>query len=404
MTEPSSNGARRAQVLVVGAGPVGLMAALCLAQQGVSVEVVDLRHAEEARSYPVVLHARTLRLLSTWGIASPLEWQGREVTRLAIYLDGERHALLELPPGGTASAGALTLPQDVLRQSLIGALSRRGFEVHWQTRLVALDQSSSAVRALLMRRELAEPPPPTQPPEAFDSAAVAITADYVIGADGLDSAVRRLLGLELVRHGPLESYAFFDAADSRAGHEAVLALTGELMSSIYPIHGGRARYSFQIADALHRSPDPARLKNLVEERFPWRTSELHGFEWGGVAEFRKSLSERLGAGRVWLAGDAAHATGPLGVQSLNLGLYEASDLSDCIADGLRSGSSERLEEHYAVQRRLEWERLLGIDQGPVPSSRTPSWVKTNLSRLVPALPASGDDLDDLLDQLRLSLA
>jgi 2-polyprenyl-6-methoxyphenol hydroxylase-like FAD-dependent oxidoreductase len=109
----------RSPVLIVGAGPVGLVAAIHLREQGFPVRVIDEQTADSKRTYPVVLHPRTLRILSSLGVSAPLEWRGHAITRLAIYCESERRAVLELPAAGEMSAGAMTLPQDVLRRALM---------------------------------------------------------------------------------------------------------------------------------------------------------------------------------------------------------------------------------------------------------------------------------------------
>ncbi len=83
----------RTPVLVVGAGPVGLIAAIHLREQGLAVRVIDELTAETKRTYPVVLHPRTLHILAALGVTAPLEWRGRFVKHLAIHADGARQVL-----------------------------------------------------------------------------------------------------------------------------------------------------------------------------------------------------------------------------------------------------------------------------------------------------------------------
>ena len=94
----------RTQAIVVGAGPVGLVAALRLRQRGVEVRLIDQQSEHRAHTFPVVLHPRTLRLLDELGVSAALFWRGRPISRLAIYSDFERRAVLDFP----ALTGALT--------------------------------------------------------------------------------------------------------------------------------------------------------------------------------------------------------------------------------------------------------------------------------------------------------
>ena len=127
MASNTSPDSARTQVLVVGAGPVGLMAALTLRQQGVAVRIVDQQSEQRAHTFPVVLHPHSLRLLEGIGVYAALFWRGRPVTRLAVYTEYERRAVLDLPGVAGVAGGALTLPQDVLRQALTNQLAQAAF-------------------------------------------------------------------------------------------------------------------------------------------------------------------------------------------------------------------------------------------------------------------------------------
>lgn len=394
MAKPISFAQDRTQVLVVGAGPVGLLAALRLRQRGVEVRVVEQQTVEHARTFPVVLHPRSLELLNELGLASALYWRGRPITRLAVYADCERRAVLDLPAVSGIPAGALTLPQDVLRQALVNELAQRGVEIEWNTRLAVLQQDQGAVWGRLLRADSSGTRRATPDVSAFE-------ASFVIGADGYESTVREALGIELVQHGHLESYAFFDTEVQRAGSEAQLAISDDFASSVYPLQGGLARFSFQITRGLHHTPDVASLCELIHSRLPWYAEEPDACEWSGVAEFRHALVTRFGRGRVWLAGEAAHLTSPLGVQSLNIGLDEANELALLMSEQLARSIPDSFGADYEHRRQRQWHELLGMADAAAPVDRSPTWARHHRTRLLSCLPASGRELDDLLDQLRL---
>jgi 2-polyprenyl-6-methoxyphenol hydroxylase-like FAD-dependent oxidoreductase len=137
---------------------------------------------------------------------------------------------------------------------------------------------------------------------------------------------------------------------------------------------------------------------------PWYASDARNFEWSGSAEFHPVLAERFGEGRVWLAGDAAHATGPLGGQSLNVGIHEAHDLARLMAEPAAHAGASPLGVGYTQQRLLEWQVLFGLGPSAPIAPRAADWIKRNLPMLLQSLPAAGDDLDDLLDQLHVRAA
>ncbi len=383
---------------------MGLVAAIRLREQGVHVRVIDELTAETKRTYPVLMHAPTVRILSSLGVTAPLEWRGRPVARLALYADGQRRSVLDVPTSGELSPGAMTLPQDVLRQALTNRLRELGSDVEWKTRLVALDQDTARARVGIVRREQVEGVSPSLKPEWLDVASETVDADFVIGADGCGSAVRKKLGIEWVSMGRRQTYAFYDAPDYRAGDEAHLVFAGGTANSVYPLQGNYSRFSFQVGVAMAQAPGAPQLRQLLESRMPWYAAQADHFEWSGSAEFHPALADRFGEGRVWLAGDAAHSTGPLGAQSVNIGIHEADELARRIVERAHNITDAPLGPTYAERRRSEWQRLFGLESSKPWSPRTPDWVKRNLPMLLPSLPAAGDDLQELLRRLHVGLA
>jgi 2-polyprenyl-6-methoxyphenol hydroxylase-like FAD-dependent oxidoreductase len=392
---------RRVSVLIVGAGPAGLVAAITLSELGVPVRIIDEQASEDKRTYPVVIHARTLRILESLGIVAPLEWRGHAITHLAVSTERQRRAVLELPAAGRTSPGAMTLPQDVLRQALMLRLSQLSVGVEWKTRLVALEQDTVHVRSVVVRREHV---PRDNRSEYLDVESATVESDFVIGADGIRSVVREKLGLGWSLRGPRQIFAFYDAPDDRAGPEAQLVIHESLGSTIYPLQAGTSRFTFEISVAPSAAPGATQLRQLLASRIPWHLADAHHFEWSGSAEFQPALAERFGERRIWLAGDAAHSNSPLGGQSLNVGIHEAHDLARHLEEKIGRGTLTPLSPDYAQKRLLEWEVLFGLGAHAPLGPRAPDWVSRNLRVLLPSLPASGDDLDDLLDQLHVRSA
>jgi 2-polyprenyl-6-methoxyphenol hydroxylase-like FAD-dependent oxidoreductase len=385
---------QRTQFLVVGAGLVGLSAALSLVGQGFDVRVID-RDTSHARSwFPVLLHAESLRILEGLGCCAAGDWRGRLVSELEIQTDTEC-ASLNLAGSASAWGGVLVLPQTRLRHSLTQLLARRGVQIEWDTELSSLQQGEHTVQARVIRSSHAHKVlfPLRPAPREVTS----LVADYVIGADGYESTVRSLLGLKLQQHGPLETFAFFEAAGQRSLRRATLALRDGTVNSAYPIPGGRSRFCFQIAGSLHEAPDLQQLQRQVAARLPGYRDVIGECERSSVVEFRRALAERFGNGRVWLAGEAAHATGPIGAQSVNVGIREASDLALALGEALRSATRFSFGEEYDATRTREWRTLLGL-QPYASSAVLPSPVQQQLQHLVACLPAAGDDLSELLER------
>jgi 2-polyprenyl-6-methoxyphenol hydroxylase-like FAD-dependent oxidoreductase len=123
-----------------------------------------------------------------------------------------------------------------------------------------------------------------------------------------------------------------------------------------------------------------------------------------VTQFERRLARRFGKGRVWLAGDAAHVTSPLGGHSMNVGLIEAHDLVNRIVEASRRGSGTGSLERYEIERQREWHKLLGVNVSFELLPHAPPWLVAHARRIVPALPASGKGLSDILQKLGLELS
>jgi 2-polyprenyl-6-methoxyphenol hydroxylase-like FAD-dependent oxidoreductase len=226
----------------------------------------------------------------------------------------------------------------------------------------------------------------------------------VIGADGAKSSVRGKLKIAWIPHGAPQSYLFFEAADERAGVEAQLVIHEGLANCVYPYQSGVSRFTFQISSALRQSPEPLQLQQLLDSRMPWYPAELTHFECSGYAELDPGVAATFAEGRVFLVGEAAHSTAPLGGHSLNVGMFEASELALRIVQELTRPRPIPLSVRYGEQRRLEWNRLFGLYPSMPAIGRAEDWVKRNIATVLPNLPASGDELDDLLDQLHVAAA
>jgi 2-polyprenyl-6-methoxyphenol hydroxylase-like FAD-dependent oxidoreductase len=321
------------------------------------------------------------------------------VDRLAFYVDGQLAASAALP------GPLLAVPQAILEDALLSELRASGVELRTPHQAATLEQSAEHVDVRIMRRELVTLGSPAHYSEWEPVESTLLRADFVIGSDGYESRVRAAAGLEIVDVDHTETFAMFEAGGvSGLGSEATLSFGEELAGLVYPLRNERARIGFQIADGLDAAPDLERLRRLLSTRAPWFGGAVERVEWGTVMHFERRVARRFGRGRVWLAGDAAHVTSPLGAQSMNVGLYEAFQLVEHIADCIKSGAAPACLEHYAAEREREWHKLLGVNVRFDVLPHAPPWVSTHARRLVPALPASGADLAAILEQLGLRLS
>ena len=249
-----------------------------------------------------------------------------------------------------------------------------------------------------------------------------IDASFVVGADGHRSAVRRALGMDLAAAGNPRFYALFEFQCPTEVSEAAMVLDEGRRSVLWPLPGGRVRWSFEIQDA--DIPAESRLKSrlplhvgsqiypylaredlhqLLAERAPWFEAEVGQITWSLGVRFDQRLARGFGAGRVWLAGDAAHLADPLGVQSLNQGLAEGADLARRIGGVLQDHVPLETLGEYQEHRMRLWRQLFGQEDMPATDGGTSPWVASHAVELPSAIAASGEELTALLEQLHLHL-
>lgn len=402
------------EVLVVGAGPVGLFAALRLAERGIRVRILDEERRPAARSYALALHPSSLGLLEKAGLAGAVLDQGHRLRSLTFYEGRERRARLDFGALPGRFPFVTVLPQQSLEGILESRLEELGVRVLWNHRVTGLKLRIGGGAVVQVERL------------SRDGRAVeetfAFRPGFVIGADGHRSAVRHALAVEFPEVGPAELYAVFEISSSEDPGDEVRVVLDGVSSVLWPIGHGRFRWSFQISDwegfveprfksrrfaEIGEEPFPylirERLTELIVERAPWFSGAEGEVVWSTAVRFERRLAGRFGRESAWLAGDSVHLAGPIGNHSLNVGLREAGDLALRLERILREGASAGLLEEYGHEAHAEWRWLLGLRGAPMPGVETPPWVRRNAGRLLSTVPASGEDLTLLFEQLGLSL-
>jgi 2-polyprenyl-6-methoxyphenol hydroxylase-like FAD-dependent oxidoreductase len=407
------------EILVVGAGPVGLVAALFLQQHGVRVEVVDMHQRTTQHSYALAIHPRTLRILDEAGLSEGLISAGRKLTKVAYYEGGERRAEIDYSALASKHPYLLVLRQSLLERAAEEALRQKKVKVLWGHRLESLAADGATLRAKIAKLDQVASGYPIARSEWIVAQTETIRPDYVIGADGYDSAVRRMSGIEMEEHGVGQIFSVYEIeAAGELPAEVRVILDPDLASVYWPLEEGRCRWGFQVRDASDHEASMERLEQLIAERAPWSTVRPTQIYWSTLGLFQRRLTRSFGKGGVWLAGDAAHQAAPVGVHSMNSGLVEARELAARMMRILRAGGAASLLEEFATETHEAWQRLLDASIPP-PTARgagTPagrelralpgadSWVRQTGARILACMPASGEDVEPLLRQIGLTAA
>lgn len=319
-------------VLIVGAGPTGLALAVALAQRGIRALVID-RQAEGANtSRAAVVHARTLEVLEPLGVTPTLTALGLKAKRFTLR-DGDRVLMpIAFDTLPTRYPYTLMVSQAVTERVLLDRLHALGGDVRRPRALVRLAQDDTGVTATL-----------------DDGSRV--RARYVVGADGMHSTVRELAGIAFDGGAYGESFVL---ADARLGggvpHEEVLLYVSAAgMAVVAPLPGGMHRI-VAVVDEAPEQPSAAYVETLLRSRGPQRDPVVvHEVAWGSRFRVHHRVAREYRAGRVLLAGDAAHVHSPAGGQGMNAGILDAVSLAAALEESL--AGNEAALDAYGAQRR-----------------------------------------------------
>ncbi|AQA01828.1 hypothetical protein BVC93_04540 [Mycobacterium sp. MS1601] len=326
-------------VLVVGAGPVGLLAAAELARRHVPVRIIDKLPAPTQESRAIAIHARSLDMLARIGVVDQLLDTG--VAAHAMELRSGGKCLLRVPLGSVDAAYRFSLntPQTETERVLTEHLASLGVTVERPVELTGLAQDADSVRVSLHHQGGAE--------EHLNVA-------WVIGADGARSTVRHLVGGRL--EGTFAGERFV-LGDVDATHD----LDSESMYTFFspagsvlaiPLRHGRMRVMAHLRHGEDTAPEGyptlAGLQEIVDNRVGGIT--LLRSHWLTVFELRHAQVRQYRWGRVFLMGDAAHIHSPAGGQGMNTGMQDAFNLAWKLAAVVHDEAGSALLDSYHTER------------------------------------------------------
>jgi len=341
-------------VLIIGAGPVGLTAGVELARHGAHVEIIEKKEAGSTLSRAIGINPHSLKILEASGVTEKLLAEGIKYEAAHFYHKSKPWVTLQLNAASPVQYGynfMLGLPQDRTEAILAETFIRLGGIVHYDTKLENITQDDNQVIATTR-------------------AGKTLTCDYLIGADGVHSMTRQLMGIacEYTELPEMWSIADVDAnRDDLADGVSMYLLEPGKMVFIAPIGEHRFRLVSNTKQVLKVIPTDL---NITEIR---REAEFK-INIGQVKSYQK--------GRVFLAGDAAHAHSPVGGRGMNLGMADAADL----AEKLMTGKSDE----YTASRYTEGKKIIaGSEMLRKLLSTTNPWkhfLVLRLFKLIAAVP------------------
>ncbi|MFC4337422.1 FAD-dependent monooxygenase [Salininema proteolyticum] len=333
---------QHSDILIVGAGPTGMLLAGDLAEAGLSVTVVEKRpHEISNLSRAFVLHSRTMELLDARGLVEETEAAGlAKIRRLRLF----GSAMIDFARLPSRFNHASLLPQFKLEPILEDRARRAGARLVYDSALTGLEQDADGVTATV----------------EHDGETIEHRARYLVGTDGIHSAVRHALGVGFPGRSALRSMMLADVQLGGRPPETLTAVGNKHgLAFIAPF--GDDWYRIFAWRRGHEKPDFAPLEfEEVRRAFLDVTGTDYGMRdprWVSRFHSDERQAERYRVGRVFLAGDAAHVHSPAGGQGLNTGMQDAANLSWKLVSVL-NGAPEALLDTYESERHPVGEAVL----------------------------------------------
>ena len=333
------------QVLVIGAGPTGLVMALFLAHHGIPVRIIEKNSGPGLASRALVVHARTLEFYAQLGFADEFISQGIKVETIHLR-DGKREVatltLKDMGKGLSPYPFVLGFPQDDHEKFLVDKLHVAGITVEWNTELTHFTQDQHGVRATFTRAGAEE----------------AIEVAYLCGCDGARSHVREILALGF-DGGTYAHHYYVADVKLRSTDNANLNVTlgANAFALMLPVRSSGMMRLIGIA------PDSLDDKHtLVFEDVQPSAEQLLGItvdavNWFSTYRVHHRVASHFQVGRCFIAGDAGHIHSPVGGQGMNTGIGDAVNLSWKLAHVLTGRARPSLLETYEAER-ITFARLL----------------------------------------------
>ena len=322
-------------VIVVGSGPTGLLLAGDLAAAGVPVTLVEKRPRKIGNlSRAFVLHARALEQLDARALADELEAIGQPLDRLRLF----GRLTVDLATLPSRFNHLLVLPQYEVEKALLRRAAEAGVDFRYETEMTGLSQDAAGV---------------TVDVRGPGGVAESLRAAYVVGADGMRSAVRDAVGLPFPGHSVIRSVVLADVLlDEKPETLLTVATVGDAFAFIAPF--GDGYYRVIGWNRAHDVPDHEPL-GLDEVREITRLALGRDFgmrdaRWMSRFHSDERQAPAYRVGRVFLAGDAAHVHTPAGGQGMNTGLQDAANLGWKLAAVIDGHAAPDLLDTYHAER------------------------------------------------------
>ena len=335
-------------VLIVGAGPTGLVLALWLTKLGVKVRIIDKTAEPSTTSRAVAVQARTLELYRQLGLTQAVIDKGHKVPAVNLWATGERKAHLDfshIGAGLTPYSFLHIFPQDEHERLLVERLKQAGVAVERNTELMGFSENGDHIMARL---------------RGLNGQEQRCKANYIAGCDGARSMVRQTIGTGFP--GGTYQQVFYVADVDASGP----AINGELhvdldqadFLAVFPLAPKvRVRLIGTVRDARAEHPETLKFEDVSDRAIHNLKVKVEKVNWFSTYRVHHRVSDHFRKGRAFLLGDAAHVHSPVGGQGMNTGIGDAINLAWKLAAVLAGRAPDSLLDSYESER-IEFARRL----------------------------------------------
>jgi 2-polyprenyl-6-methoxyphenol hydroxylase-like FAD-dependent oxidoreductase len=328
-------------VLIVGAGPTGLVLALWLTKQGIAVRIIDKTDAPGTTSRALAVQARTLELYRQLELTDAVLDRGHKVPGINLWVRAQKKARVQFETiaDELTPYGPFVFPQDLHERLLIERLESLGVAVERSTELADYCETADRLTATLKRA---------------DGQEESCTASYLAGCDGARSIVRQSMGTGFPggTYQQLFYVADIDAAGPALDGELHVDLDAADFLAVFPLKGeGRARLIGTVRNERAAHPETLKFEDVSERAIKNMNVQIRTVNWFSTYRVHHRVTERFRKGRVFLLGDAAHIHSPAGGQGMNTGIGDAVNLAWKLKSVLGRGAPDALLDTYETERR-----------------------------------------------------
>jgi 2-polyprenyl-6-methoxyphenol hydroxylase-like FAD-dependent oxidoreductase len=328
-------------VLIVGAGPTGLVLALWLTKLGIKVRIIDKTAEPGTTSRALAVQARTLELYRQLDLSDAVIARGHKVPAVNLWTRGKQAAHLEfenLGSGMTPYPFLKIFPQDQHERLLIERLQALGVAVERQTELIRFSDEKDRVVARL---------------RGPDGVEVDGEASYIAGCDGVRSVVRQTVGAGFPggTYRQLFYVADVDAAGPALNGELHIDLDEADFLAVFPLAGeGRARLIGTVLDERANRADTLTFEDVSDRAIHNLKVQIKNVNWFSTYHVHHRVAQHFRNGRAFLLGDAAHVHSPAGGQGMNTGIGDAINLAWKLAEVVSGRAGDKLLDSYEAER------------------------------------------------------